>query len=187
MTHATFEPTLFGGGDPAPDPAFTGARRLELDATSWVDLVPGWLAGADAWFTEIVDAAPWSRRQRRMCDRELLEPRLTCGWRLDEAPAPSGEIAVLLGGRYGMRFDRVSANHYRDGADSVAWHGDRVRFTATTTPARGRDHRTGRSDSSPSARGPRMRRSASSIRRSSMLASRRRMRPFSANSQFSLP
>ena len=128
MTHA-FAPTLFGGGDPEPDPGFAGARRLELDATSWVDVVPGWLAGADTWFDAIVADAPWNQRRRRMYDQDVMEPRLTCGWPVDEAPDPSGAIAALLGPRYGVRFDRVSANFYRHGDDSVAWHGDRVRFT----------------------------------------------------------
>ena len=135
MTRATFAPSLFGGGDPAPDPAFAGARRLDLDATSWVETVPGWLAGADTWFERIVADAPWNQRRRRMYDPatkesgNVMEPRLTCGWPLGEAPAPSGEIAELLSARHGVRFDRVSANFYRHGDDSVAWHGDRVRFT----------------------------------------------------------
>lgn len=130
---ATFTPSLFDTGDPAadavPDPSFTGAHLDRLDERSWIEVVPGWLTGADGWFDRIVADAAWGQRRRRMYDQDVLEPRLTCGWALPDAPAPSAEIAALLGARYGVRFDRVAANHYRDGDDSVAWHGDRVRFT----------------------------------------------------------
>ena len=125
--------TLFDAAAPAgevvADPAFTGAHRLQLDARSWVDVVPGWLAGASRWFDEVSGSAPWVQRRRRMWEQDVVEPRLTCGWELGHAPAPSEQLAALLQGRYGVPFDRVSANLYRDGDDSVAWHGDRVRFT----------------------------------------------------------
>jgi alkylated DNA repair dioxygenase AlkB len=35
-------------------------------------------------------------------------------------------MADLLSGRYGVAFTQVGVNLYRDGSDSVAWHGDRV-------------------------------------------------------------
>jgi alkylated DNA repair dioxygenase AlkB len=35
-------------------------------------------------------------------------------------------MAAALSERYGVEFTQVGANLYRDGADSVAWHGDRV-------------------------------------------------------------
>ncbi|WP_433787645.1 alpha-ketoglutarate-dependent dioxygenase AlkB [Actinomycetospora sp. CA-101289] len=130
---AAWTPSLFGGGaDPAADPAVDPAvvpRRIVLDDRSWVDLAPAWIAGADAWFDAIVAQAPWDQRRRRMYDQEVMEPRLTCGWRVDEAPGPAPAVAAALSARYGVRFDRVSANLYRHGDDSVAWHGDRVRYT----------------------------------------------------------
>ncbi|HWN29598.1 MAG TPA: alpha-ketoglutarate-dependent dioxygenase AlkB, partial [Actinomycetospora sp.] len=130
---AAWTPSLFGGcadpaaAAPAVDPAVL-PRRIVLDDRSWVDLAPAWITGADAWFDAIVAQAPWNQRRRRMYDQEVMEPRLTCGWHVDEAPDPAGEVAELPGRRYGVRFDRVSANYYRHGEDSVAWHGDRVRF-----------------------------------------------------------
>ena len=39
------------------------------------------------------------------------------------------EIRRLLSTRYGEAFDSIGFNCYRDGADSVAWHGDRHRET----------------------------------------------------------
>ncbi len=35
-------------------------------------------------------------------------------------------MASCLGHRYGVRLPSISANLYRDGNDSVAWHGDRI-------------------------------------------------------------
>ena len=45
----------------------------------------------------------------------------------DDAGTPPALAAVcdLLSERYGVDFDSIWVNLYRDGADSVAWHGDR--------------------------------------------------------------
>jgi alkylated DNA repair dioxygenase AlkB len=64
-----------------------------------------------------------------MYDRVVPEPRLTHRWRLDDGPGPPAELcemARVLSERYGVAFTQVGVNLYRDGADSVAWHGDRV-------------------------------------------------------------
>jgi alkylated DNA repair dioxygenase AlkB len=129
---AAWTPSLFGGGDTAEGPAVDPTvvpRRIVLDDRSWVDLAPAWITGSDAWFDTVVAEAPWDQRRRRMYDQDVMEPRLTCGWRVDEAPDPAPAVAAVLTERYGVRFDRVACNYYRHGDDSVAWHGDRVRFT----------------------------------------------------------
>lgn len=130
---AVFTPSLFdvpgSASGPSADVSWTGAHRTQLDARSWVDVVPGWLPGAEEWFDRLVHEVPWQQRRRRMFEQEIVEPRLTCGWALADAPEPSAELGPVLADRYGEAFDRVSANFYRDGTDSVAWHGDRVRFT----------------------------------------------------------
>lgn len=66
-----------------------------------------------------------------MWKRELLEPRLTAGWSSDGADAPPilRHLCDLLSARYTIGFDSVWVNLYRDGRDSVAWHGDRHRHT----------------------------------------------------------
>jgi alkylated DNA repair dioxygenase AlkB len=61
-----------------------------------------------------------------MYDRLVPEPRLVRRWTLAEAPPRLRDMADGLSERYGVRFTQVGANLYRDGADSVAWHGDRV-------------------------------------------------------------
>jgi alkylated DNA repair dioxygenase AlkB len=71
-----------------------------------------------------------------MYDRVLPEPRLTAGWSTDPhdeadgngAPAVLRHMTRALSGRYDVDFDRLWVNLYRDGADSVAWHGDRNRL-----------------------------------------------------------
>lgn len=42
-----------------------------------------------------------------------------------QLPGPLAEIAAALSRRYGVGFDSVWVNLYRDGRDSVAWHRDR--------------------------------------------------------------
>ena len=111
------------------DTGFRGLRRDELAGGAWVDLVPGWCRGADDLFARLLAETPWSGRDVRMYDRVVREPRLTHRWRLDDGPAPPAELramAAALSERYCVEFTQVGANLYRDGADSVAWHGDRV-------------------------------------------------------------
>jgi alkylated DNA repair dioxygenase AlkB len=124
----TFQPSLFGSGDPMADPAFSTMYRVQLDAGSWVDVAPGWVRGADTLFTTLAEAAPWEQRTRWMYDHRVAEPRLTCGWAAADASPPLDDFGRMLSQRYGVEFDSLWANYYRDGNDSVAWHGDRVRF-----------------------------------------------------------
>ena len=127
--------SLFDGGPPRPDVTFAGLRRIELDARSWVDHAPGWLQGSDELFTELAGTGRFTQRTVRMYDRTLPEPRLTAGWSTDVAdsdlPASLRALSAPLSERYGVEFDRIWVNLYRDGRDSVAWHGDRNRHTHT--------------------------------------------------------
>jgi alkylated DNA repair dioxygenase AlkB len=121
---ATWQPSLLAIDDePACDPSFAGARRRFLGSGAWLDVVPGWVRGADDLFDRLLAAGDWSTRDRPMYDRVVTEPRLTTGRWIDP-PEPCGALAAALGARYGLDLSAVSANLYRDGADSVAWHGD---------------------------------------------------------------
>lgn len=125
----TWQGSLLGSGDPAPDASFTRLRRLELADGAWVDHVPGWLTGADTLFEQLVGTVPWRAREAPMYDQVLPEPRLSAWWGGPGRagwPEHVGPIADALGARYGVAFDAMGANLYRDGRDSVAWHGDRV-------------------------------------------------------------
>ncbi|CAA9400540.1 MAG: Alkylated DNA repair protein AlkB [uncultured Pseudonocardia sp.] len=101
-------------------------RRHHLGAGAWVDVEPGFCREPDALFAALL-ALPWGPpRTVRMYDRLVPEPRLVRRWTLADAPPRLRGMADALGGRYGVRFTQIGANLYRDGADSVAWHGDRV-------------------------------------------------------------
>ncbi len=124
------EPSLFGGGEPAIDPTFRGLVRHQLDEHSWVDELPCWLDGEETVFDQLRERLPWGQRVVTMYDQRLLEPRLTAWWQEGQGPEPLpilGEIRRALSRRYGERFDSIGFNCYRDGQDSVAWHGDRHR------------------------------------------------------------
>ena len=124
-----WQPSLLDAPVLELDGSFAGLRRRELAEGAWVDHAPGWCRGADALFARLLQDTPWSGREVRMYDRVVPEPRLTHRWRLDDGPAPPEELremAHVLSGRYGVAFTQVGVNLYRDGADSVAWHGDRV-------------------------------------------------------------
>jgi alkylated DNA repair dioxygenase AlkB len=68
-----------------------------------------------------------------MYERKVDEPRLTSWRQLDGAHGSGGDGAgwledarSSLSSRYGVPFDSIGINLYRDGADSVAWHRDRI-------------------------------------------------------------
>jgi alkylated DNA repair dioxygenase AlkB len=127
--NVSWQPSLFDGGPPCLDVSYAGLRRITLDERSWVDYCPGWLTGSDQVFDLLASTARWQQRIVTMWDNRLPEPRLTAGWSTDAEAAPPVllDICRLLTGRYSIDFDRVWVNLYRDGRDSVAWHGDRNR------------------------------------------------------------
>jgi alkylated DNA repair dioxygenase AlkB len=129
----SWQPSLLDGGTPALDVTYAALRRIELDDRSWVDYCPGWLAGSDAVFDLLASTADWEQRTVTMWDHVLPEPRLTAGWSSDgeQAPPVLLTMCALLSARYSIGFDRIWVNLYRDGRDSVAWHGDRHRLTMT--------------------------------------------------------
>jgi len=121
----------FDTARPSFDPHFAGLDRSWLDEKCWIDFAPGWVRGSDAVFHAVIESRDWGQRTRRMYDQRVLEPRLTAPWSLDSGaplePAILDEIRLALSARYGVLFDSAGFNLYRDGQDSVAWHGDRIR------------------------------------------------------------
>jgi len=114
--------------EPTPEVTDTPVVRRRLEKGAWVDHAAGWLAGADALFEQLCDELSWRQGNRWMYDRRVDDPRLTTAIDLElMARYPVfGEITAFLGRRYGCEFRSCWANLYRDGRDSVAWHGDRV-------------------------------------------------------------
>jgi alkylated DNA repair dioxygenase AlkB len=125
-----FQLGLFDGARVRLDRAFSTLRRVWLDERAWIDHAPGWVAGADRLFFEVLAAQRWGQRTRWMYDRRVREPRLSAWWEAGSgaplAPPVLEEMRRALGDRYGEEFDSAGFNLYRDGRDSVAWHGDRI-------------------------------------------------------------
>lgn len=130
MLTTPFQPSLLGRHAPGFDREFRNVIRLPLDESAWLDHLPGWVSGADALFDEVLRALTWGQRTRHMHQGEVLEPRLTSSWSLASGepllPTLVDELRRCLGGRYGVVFDSAGFNLYRDGRDSVAWHGDHI-------------------------------------------------------------
>jgi alkylated DNA repair dioxygenase AlkB len=128
---AVWAPTLFDSEPVGADPAFAGARRIELRHDAWLDHVPGWLRGAADVFEDLAAHVPWRSGKRLMYGRFVDEPRLTAHDReavaaCEVARPVIDEMAGLLSRRYGALLVDVGLNYYRSGEDSVAWHGDRI-------------------------------------------------------------
>jgi alkylated DNA repair dioxygenase AlkB len=125
-----WQPSLFGVEDVSIDRSFSRLRRIQLDDEAWVDHAPAWVAGSDRVFEEVLAGRDWEQRSRRMYDQTVREPRLTAPWNLRSGesldPPVLEEIRRALCERYDREFDSVGFNLYRDGRDSVAWHGDRI-------------------------------------------------------------
>ncbi|MEV2220852.1 alpha-ketoglutarate-dependent dioxygenase AlkB [Nocardia vinacea] len=109
---------------------FDGVRRTALSHGAWVDVLPGWLSGADVLFERLVDRVPWQAERRPMYDRVVDVPRLLCFYEESaELPDPAlDEAREALTAHYleelGEPFRTAGLCYYRDGRDSVAWHGD---------------------------------------------------------------
>ena len=125
-----WQPSLWADQSTGVDQSFRGLERIQLDGDSWVDHCPNWVSGSDRAFQELLHGTTWSQRRRRMYDREVDEPRLTSWQKMDPQASDTsqwmGDARASLSTRYGVEFDSVGINLYRDGADSVAWHRDRI-------------------------------------------------------------
>jgi alkylated DNA repair dioxygenase AlkB len=88
------------------------------------------MSGSDRAFEELLHDMAWSQRRRRMYDREVDEPRLTSWRKIDAETSDASQwledARASLSTRYCVPFDSAGFNLYRDGADSVAWHRDRI-------------------------------------------------------------
>jgi alkylated DNA repair dioxygenase AlkB len=124
--------SLFDAVDNVALGSLAGVRRTQLSDGAWVDVLPGWLTGADELFARLVDDVPWQAERRQMYDRVVDVPRLLCFYPEDAAlPHPvlddaRAALSAHYGPELGERFRTAGLCYYRDGRDSVAWHGDRI-------------------------------------------------------------
>jgi alkylated DNA repair dioxygenase AlkB len=113
-------------------PLGASVHRRELTEGAWVDVRPRWVTGADTLFERLHDCVPWRAERRPMYDRVVDVPRLLSFYDEGEPlPDPSLDPAKhALDAHYeaelGERFVTAGLCLYRDGRDSVAWHGDRI-------------------------------------------------------------
>jgi len=105
--------------------------RHRLTAGAWVDVLPAWLHGSDALFETLLDI-DWRADRRQMYDNVVDVPRLLRWFDADETlPHPVlVEARAALSAHYadelGEEFVTAGMCLYRDGRDSVAWHGDTI-------------------------------------------------------------
>lgn len=132
---SVYQPSLLALDEPTFDDHFGGLVHHDLGSGAWLDVVPGWLAGADSLFDLVRAQANWRAHTRVMWNQVVDEPRLSIG-RWAQPPDPIPAMARSLSRRYQLELRSLSANLYRDGRDSVAWHGDTAgRQVATTVVA----------------------------------------------------
>ena len=113
-------------------PLAGAVRRTPLRRGAWVDVLPGWVRGADALFDRLRETVPWYAERRQMYERVVDVPRLLCFYgEGEDLPDPLlTQARTALGEHYadelGEPFTTAGLCLYRDGRDSVAWHGDRI-------------------------------------------------------------
>ena len=107
-------------------------RRRTLTRGAWIDHRPSWVQGSDELFLRLVDSVPWHEERRPMYDRVVDVPRLLKFYEEGETlPDPLLErVRDRLNEHYlpelRERFVTAGCCFYRDGRDSVAWHGDTI-------------------------------------------------------------
>src|ERR1700676_2057776 len=121
-----------GGDGPVLGALGASVRRTWLARGAWVDFCPGWLTGSAEVFGALVATVPWRAEQRRMYDKVVAVPRLLCFYD-EDAPLPDPVLTAAREGltahngpELGEPFRTAGLCLYRDGRDSVAWHGDTI-------------------------------------------------------------
>jgi alkylated DNA repair dioxygenase AlkB len=107
-------------------------HRTSLGRGAWVDVLAAWMTESDGVFLELAESVPWRAERRQMYERMVDVPRLVCLYDEGE-PLPHpilDDARAALSAHYrdelGEPFTTAGLCYYRDGRDSVAWHGDRI-------------------------------------------------------------
>jgi alkylated DNA repair dioxygenase AlkB len=126
-----FQPSLLDGPEPSLGD-LAGLVRTPLGRGAWIDHLPGWCSGADTIFERLVEAVPWRAEQRPMYDRVVDVPRLVHHYGVGAAlphpvlSAARDTLSAHYAAELGEPFVTAGCCFYRDGHDSVAWHGDNL-------------------------------------------------------------
>lgn len=113
-----------------------GLSRTRLSAGAWIDMRPGWLTGSDELFARLASGGSghvdWRSERRVMWERDVATPRLLRFYdESDQWPDPvlsqaRSNLSTHYSEELGEPFTTAGMCLYRDGRDSVSWHGDRV-------------------------------------------------------------
>lgn len=131
MSDVAYQPSMLDLAEHGPTIGpLAGRTRHELSGGAWVDHLPGWVRGSDAVLDTLRHDVPWRAERRTMYDTEVDVPRLLC-WYAGGRPLPHPVLTAArdaLTRHYapelGEPFVTAGLCLYRDGRDSVAWHGD---------------------------------------------------------------
>ncbi|EGD54239.1 alpha-ketoglutarate-dependent dioxygenase AlkB [Gordonia neofelifaecis] len=106
--------------------------RHRLTDGAWVDVRPGWVTGSMELFDDLHADVPWRAERRQMYESIVDVPRLLSFY-AEGQPLPHPLLAAMradLNAHYRHAlpegFATAGLALYRDGSDSVAWHGDRI-------------------------------------------------------------
>lgn len=112
-------------------------ERTELAHGAWIDVQRTWVRDGFALYDELKASPEWRAERRQMYDNVVAVPRLLRYFRSGET-VPWPEVVDArqrLSSHYfqelGEGFTSTGLCLYRDGRDSVAWHGDTLGRGAT--------------------------------------------------------
>ena len=126
------QPSMWDLADAASLGRLDAVVRHELGRGAWVDHLPGWVSGSDEVLEVLLGDIGWREDRRQMYEREVAVPRLLRWYGRDERLPHQllADAREALNRHYtpelGEPFVSAGMCLYRDGRDSVAWHGDRI-------------------------------------------------------------
>jgi alkylated DNA repair dioxygenase AlkB len=119
--------SLFDSGEPRFDPQLARLSRIPLGKGAWIDHLPGWLEGHETLLDQLWATTQWQSHRRHMYERMVDVPRLVATLPENGPGHPIvTDMADALSAHYFRDLFDVSLAAYRDGRDSVAFHGDRL-------------------------------------------------------------
>src|ERR1700755_1516017 len=128
---------MCGVGTAVQGSLFEQTERRHLGDGAFIEIRAGWLA-VDPSIEEdlletLLSTVPWRSERRQMYDRVVDVPRLVSFHDLtvEDAPHPAlgrlrRRLNDIYAGERGEPFTTIGLCCYRDGSDSVAWHGDTI-------------------------------------------------------------
>lgn len=129
-----YQASLLDAPEQAPTlgPLEGRVQRTIVGRGAWVDVLPGWVRDSDALFVDLATSVAWRAERRQMYERVVEVPRLLAFYDAGEPwPHPllrsaRSALSAYYAFELGEAFATAGLCLYRDGGDSVAWHGDTI-------------------------------------------------------------